>query len=166
MNLVDATNIAQRARAILAPFCTRIEIAGSIRRHKPSDVKDVELVCIPDPDCLMAFAAMVDRWEKVKGEPTGRYTQRRLPGGIMLDLFMATPENWGCIYLIRTGGKEFSAAVMRHAREIGFRFDGGQLLDAAGRVVPTPEEDDVFRALGLCWVHPCWRGSGRIWTSR
>jgi DNA polymerase/3'-5' exonuclease PolX len=34
MKLVQATEIAQRIAAMLAPRCERIEIAGSIRRRK------------------------------------------------------------------------------------------------------------------------------------
>ena len=33
----------------------------------------------------------------MKGEPTGKYTQRRLPEGLTLDLFMADANNWGLI---------------------------------------------------------------------
>ena len=38
--------ITERLVSILAPFCERIEIAGSLRRLKP-EVGDIELVVIP-----------------------------------------------------------------------------------------------------------------------
>jgi DNA polymerase/3'-5' exonuclease PolX len=102
MDHAGAFAIAEQCRAVLAPFCARIEIAGSIRRGKPQ-VKDIELVAMPrqvptglfgdelvtDPD----FCAVVNQWPAVKGTPEGRYTQRRLPEGIALDLFMADVEN-------------------------------------------------------------------------
>jgi DNA polymerase/3'-5' exonuclease PolX len=46
MDGAQALAIAERTRAALAPYCDRIEIAGSIRRRNPS-VKDIELVAIP-----------------------------------------------------------------------------------------------------------------------
>jgi DNA polymerase/3'-5' exonuclease PolX len=84
MLIAQATVIAERVKAELAPYCERIEIAGSVRRRKPQ-VKDIELVAIPrqvtadrfgdetatDP----AFCALVNCWTKIKGEPMGKYTQ-------------------------------------------------------------------------------------------
>lgn len=43
MKLEQALEIAEKVKALLAPHCERIEIAGSIRRKKP-DVKDIEIV--------------------------------------------------------------------------------------------------------------------------
>jgi DNA polymerase/3'-5' exonuclease PolX len=90
MHHAQALILAEEALNALKPYCERALIAGSIRRMKP-EVKDIELVAIPkqvpaglfgdtlevDPD----FCAAVCRWPKVKGEPTGKYTQRGLPGG-------------------------------------------------------------------------------------
>src|SRR5262245_52210103 len=98
MPLTEAVPIAENVYRILAPSCDRITIAGSIRRQRPT-IGDVEILCIPrqvpaglfgdemttDPD----FLAAVNQWPKVKGEPTGKYTQRLLPSGLTLDLFMA-----------------------------------------------------------------------------
>lgn len=43
----DALRIAQGLVERLGPACTRIEIAGSVRRGK-DDVKDIEIVAVPD----------------------------------------------------------------------------------------------------------------------
>lgn len=109
MILTDALEIANRVKNELAPHCYRIEIAGSIRREKP-EVKDIEVVCIPHIYDTGLFesgiATVVNQWEKVKGELEWgkcKYTQRILPEGIKLDLFFATPNNWGLIFAIRTG---------------------------------------------------------------
>ncbi len=48
MQLDKALEIAEKTKELLAPYCERIEIAGSIRRKKP-EVKDIELVAIPKP---------------------------------------------------------------------------------------------------------------------
>jgi hypothetical protein len=76
---------AQEAYEALRPYCTRIEIVGSIRRQREF-VGDIELLVIPRlvPAGLFSdelevdpgFCAVVRRWRKVKGEPTGKYTQR------------------------------------------------------------------------------------------
>ncbi|MFZ5856757.1 MAG: hypothetical protein ACOYZ6_08000 [Chloroflexota bacterium] len=47
MKHADALKIAEELVERLRPACTRIEIAGSVRRGKP-EVKDIEIVAIPD----------------------------------------------------------------------------------------------------------------------
>jgi DNA polymerase/3'-5' exonuclease PolX len=167
MDHAPALAIAEQCRAALAPFCARIEIAGSIRRGKPQ-VKDIELVAIPnlvptglfgdelvtDPD----FCAVVNQWPAVKGTPEGRYTQRRLPEGIVLDLFMAHADNWGSILLIRTGDWEFSKYFMgtvlpRHGYQ---HHDGYVWRD--GLKVPVREECELFALVGMPYIEPSQRG--------
>ncbi len=56
-------------------------------------------------------------WEP---KPDGKYWRATLVGPgkemVKLDLFLTRPQNWGIIYLIRTGAAEFSAAVLGHAK--------------------------------------------------
>jgi DNA polymerase/3'-5' exonuclease PolX len=121
MKHAQAVILAEEALNTLKPYCDRICIAGSIRRMKP-ECKDIELVCIPrmvpgglfgdEPEVDPGFCAVVNQWSKVKGEPTGKYTQRVLPGGMALDLFMADAENWGLILAVRTGSAGFSHRVL------------------------------------------------------
>ena len=161
-----AASVADRVRTDLIPFCDRCEIAGSIRRRKER-VKDIEVVCIPkqeDPRLLVELALLpcpswgfieaVNRWKKVKGEPTGRYTQRVLPKGMKLDLFMATPDNYGLILAIRTGSACFSHEVLAKGWvRAGYRSEGGVLMRNG---VPTfvREERELFALLGIAWVEP------------
>ena len=105
MKFEEAKEIAEKVKKVLEPELLRCEIGGSLRRQKP-EIRDIELVAIPKPD-RTELARIVNKWEKVRGEPTGKYTQRNLPSGIKLDLFFATEENWGAILLIRTGDWEF-----------------------------------------------------------
>jgi len=165
MNLNQATEIAERIRAELAPFCDRIEIAGSIRRRKP-EVGDIEIVAIPKRVMLPAdlftgvahnhlkFCELVNRWPAVKGKSTGKYTQRRLPEGINLDLFMADPENWGLIFAIRTGSAEFSHKVLATVWiRAGYHSMAGMLYKD-GHKIPVREERDLFDMIGIVWQEP------------
>lgn len=163
MEHAQALAIAEHTRAVLAPYCARIDIAGSIRRRKPQ-VKDIELVAIPrqvptglfgdelvtDPD----FCAVVNQWPAVKGTPSGRYTQRRLPEGIILDLFMADPDNWGFILALRTGSAAFSQHILGASWvRAGYRSMDG-MLHKDGALIPVREERDLFTLLGIPWVGP------------
>lgn len=158
MILAVADAIAQRVRRQLLPHCLRCEVAGSIRRRKPN-VNDIEIVAIPKPYTslplfLDGVALVVNQWPKVKGELPCKYTRRRLPDGIELDLFFATPENWGFIFGIRTGSRDFSGQVLgRGWVRNGYHGVDG-MLTKDGIPVPTPEEHDLFRLAGVPWTPP------------
>lgn len=157
MELSQAQSIADRVVAHITPHCDRIEIAGSSRRRRP-EVKDIEVVVISKPYDVGLFqsglATVVDCWPKVRGELPCKYMQRRLPEGIALDLFFATPENWGAILLIRTGDWRYSKHFMgtllpRH----GYRQQGG-FVHRSGEIIAVPEEMDMFDLIGAEYTAP------------
>jgi len=153
MNLTDAKGIAEKYVSILAPFCHRIEIAGSIRReHK--EVKDIEIVCIRKNPTLPQFVEAVNALFRVKGQPTGKYTQRLLPEGIKLDLFMCQEDNWGLIYAIRTGSAAYSHKVLATGWvKAGFKSIAGHLVKN-GAIEPVWEEETLFDIIGVPWIAP------------
>lgn len=183
MKFEQAMEMAMVALGGLLPWCVagRCVIAGSLRRRK-TDVGDIEIVCIPrtvETEDLFAcpearerhptFVAMVEQWPRVKGWPRGKYTQRLLgtedgkrntERTIALDLFMATPENWGLILAIRTGSADFSHGVLaRGWCRAGFECVDGMLrVRGTGDVVPVREERDLFALIGEKWVEPEGRG--------
>jgi len=157
MKLADALLIANRILAELEPHCERIAIAGSVRRRK-AEVGDIEIVAIPKPYDTGLFesgiAPLVNRWPKLRGSLPCKYTQRRLPEGIALDLFFAVPENWGLILAIRTGSAEFSHRVLACgwvAR--GFHSSGGKLIKGL-HTFEVREESELFNLIGVPWVEP------------
>ena len=157
MKLDQAMTIAERVKTQLMPYCDRIEIAGSIRRHKP-EVGDIEVVLIPKPYDIGLFtsgiALIVNTWTKVRGELPCKYTQRMLPDGIALDLFSATKKNWGLIYAIRTGSADYSHRVLACGWvRNGYKSANG-MLSRNGVVVQVHEEHDLFRLAGVQWVEP------------
>lgn len=101
------------------------------------------------------FIETVNQWEKIKGNPDGKYTQRLLPEGIKLDLFMATEMNWGLIYAIRTGSAEYSHQVLATGWvKAGYKSVGGYLRDSSGKKIPTREERELFDLIGIPWLEP------------
>jgi DNA polymerase/3'-5' exonuclease PolX len=176
MPLARAKRIADGLVKLMAPECHRIEIAGSIRRGK-ADIGDIEIVAIPRKrfdlleqpigsclDALLENAVDMGVMEKLKGGD--KYQQYRFPengpkGGepVTLDLFLATPETWGCIFLIRTGPSEFSHRLVTPKSQGGFcpghlRFREGRIWDTDGGPMTTPEEADVLRFLGMDFIEP------------
>jgi len=152
MKREEAKKTAEKYLNILKLFCQRIEIAGSIRREKP-EVKDIEIVCIPQD--LTGFSAEVNKLQKVKGKPSGKYTQRILPEGIKLDLFIANEKNWGLIFAIRTGSADFSHKILACGWvKKGCHSKDGKLSDKQGREIILREEEDLFDFIGIPFVEP------------
>lgn len=174
MRLEQARTIAERYRRKLQPFCEKIEIAGSIRRERPT-VKDIELVCIPKTfkpvvktlfgdeapqpaRPIKEFCDLVNEWEAVKGSPAGKYTQRVLIEGIKLDLFMTTRDNWGLIFMIRTGSADYSKKMLGIIKTAGFKSDGGQLVDTdTGEIIPVKTEKEFYQVTGSFFEEPKFR---------
>ncbi len=160
MEYKQALRIAERVKAEFEPHCDRIEIAGSIRRKKPV-VKDIEIVAIPKDYGVGLFesgvATVINQWKKIKGELPCKYTQRQHPDGIMLDIFFATPINWGYILAIRTGSAKYSHQVLAKSWvAMGYKGQGGNLT-RRGQVVNVEEEKTLFALINIDYVEPQFR---------
>ncbi len=169
MDLNQAKEIAGDFIKKIDIYCHRCEIAGSIRRKKPDNIKDIEIVIIPRPEKLTELKAELEKYTIVKGKFPGKYIQLKFRTKI-IDPFITDKVHWGCIFLIRTGSSEFNKALMNYAREsCGKCFSNGRLWPMkmyTGESIYsspnyTPEEKDVFRALGLEYVEPENRTSAR-----
>lgn len=156
----EALKIAQATLEQLRPHCIRAEIAGSIRRKK-SEVGDIEIVAIPKPYELGLFesgiASVVNKWQIVRGKLPCKYTQRILPEGIALDLFLAEESNWGNIFAMRTGSADYSHKILATQWvKLGFKSVDGYLWKEDERC-ELPEEKDLFRLLGIPYIAPEFR---------
>src|SRR2546430_12519050 len=114
--LAEATRIADAVVADLEPHCERVAIAGSLRRQK-AEVGDLELVAIPkmvlgglwgteEQNALWTHLQTSGAYRFLKGNRSdARMHQLSLVvhAGVQLDLFLAQTDNWGWIYLLRTG---------------------------------------------------------------
>ena len=175
MSLSFATVLAGKVVDELGSVCERIEIAGSIRRKKPT-IGDVEIVCIPklvtmtnllgetitkrEPDDIAA-RLIVSGFRLLKNGD--HFKQAQLAdGGVKFDIFITTPECWGVIFTIRTGSADFSHRLVTTRQQGGLLPSNLRVKD--GRIwhgetaLSTPEESDVFAVLGMAWIDPEQRG--------
>lgn len=179
--LDEALTVAEAIAHVLSPACTRIEIAGSIRR-RVATVKDIEIVCVPRVardlfgdvdeerptdldllvDELVRAGRLAPRLSSVGIAAMGRRMKRltAVKSGIALDLFaVLPPAQFGAIMAIRTGPAEYSKRLVTECQRHGLRCDGGSLYDTRdGAVVQTPEERDFIEACGVPYVEPWERG--------
>lgn len=175
--LAEARALAEEVAALLGQGCERIEIAGSIRRERPT-VGDLEIVCIPRViETIDLFGADTGEYVNVLDKQVGAELSKGTFGtrpdkngraavgerykrltyrGVGLDLFsVLPPAQWGVILLIRTGSAEFSHHFVSHLPP-GYRVQNGALWRDSV-LLPTPEEEHVFAAVGRRWVPPTER---------
>jgi len=183
MKLEHAQQIAESLKAELEPYCERIEIAGSIRRKKP-EVKDIEFVCIPKfaevgtgqttlfggeqtitENLLFGYLTSASKYsiEKIGDKYCQfnileeRIDDHRRYDKIQVDLFTATEQTWGYIFLIRTGPADFSKWVVTELKRRGFTPKGGAIYDEdmyETTPVYTPTEKNVFELLQIHYLEP------------
>lgn len=164
MTLDQARDKADYIVNALAPHCERIEVCGSIRRKK-QEITDIDIVCIPCLDVekdmfgvvintfpTPEFVRTVNSWTKIKGEPTGRYTQRELDG-VKVEISMGTPANFGCLQIIRTGDAEFSHMLMKRVLQCGLEQRDGYLYNE-DKLIPISDERQYFQVLNLPYIEP------------
>lgn len=155
-----ALKSAEALMEYLRPACTRIEIAGSIRREKP-EVKDIEIVAIPDlsivvPRARPEFGMPIPpvhktMMDKLVADGIERGDFRLEPGypykdkngdrmksfylnyaGIQCDLFLVLPPaTWGVQMLIRTGSADFSHWCVTRKSHGGTLPNGYRVKDGA-----------------------------------
>jgi DNA polymerase/3'-5' exonuclease PolX len=162
----------------LRPVCVRIEIAGSLRRHKP-DVGDIEILYVPvvreepDPDDLFATRETnLADGRIMLLERTGVLARRQnalgremfgprnklmvhVASGIPVDLFATNVESWWNYLVCRTGPAESNTRIASAAKRMGWKwapYSAGFARD--GEMHRVDSESAVFAFVGLPYMEP------------
>jgi DNA polymerase/3'-5' exonuclease PolX len=176
IDLSVAQKIADDILNHLRPALSRGEVAGSIRREKPV-VGDLEIVAISDQrEKLLQLIGDIGQTIK-PGVPDvipwspkldAKYIRVRVKEGMNLDLFMASPQNWGGLFMMRTGsgigpdGNSFNGFIPGIFSRWKKLSDGGRMTDCmptmpTGEQLWVPEEQDFFDMLEMKFVPPALR---------
>jgi DNA polymerase/3'-5' exonuclease PolX len=174
-----AYTVADSIVNALRPACERIEIAGSLRRHKP-DVGDIEILYIPvmqdEPDPVDFFAerrvsladgriegliraGVLEKRLNAKGLPAfgeKNKLMRHVASRIPVDLFAATWENWHNYMVCRTGPADLNTRICMAAQRKGWKWNpyGAGFSNPDGEVLPMATERAVFEFVGLSYCEP------------
>lgn len=176
----DARRVADVMMDNLEPFCSRREIAGSLRRGEAM-IGDVEIVVVPRlqvdlfgeprPDCATLLDLYLERLVNSGGgyTVTGQAKQKKLSfkrGDVFwkIEIYVQPdPATWGVNYLLRTGSKEFSQRMVTDRSREGLKPDHFMVSDARVyargdfqmlKPFDTAEEKDVFELWGLEYIEP------------
>jgi len=170
MQLCEAYDLADKIKGVLAPFCERIEVCGSIRRARP-EVGDIDILCLAKPEQANALVARC----KLNAHVISAGDQAmslRLKNNVQVDVRFARasesdlvttkPGNWGALMIYFTGSKEHNIFICDHAQKMGLKFDPFRgVLGHPGswqeKVVASETEEDIFKYLGLEFIPPVQR---------
>ena len=157
MLLERAERVANEIIELLAPYCSRIQVAGSIRRKAP-DPKDIDLVLIPQD--LWSLHAELTKLGGGKLKMAGSKIMRVMYGSIQVDVYIADEQTWATLLLIRTGSEWNNIRLATLARGKGWQLkaNGEGLLDGTGERIAGDTEASIFEALGLRYQAPEERG--------
>lgn len=146
MKLNDAQKVVESLQAYLSPACTRMEVAGSVRRGK-AEVGDIEFVLQPNLD-LPVLPIRPEFGQPIPPRHTRvleRYLYDYEKGGMIqmlesgprkkkflmvaeqvkVELYInLPPSQWGVQMLIRTGPKEFGHWMVTNKSHGGALPDG------------------------------------------
>ncbi len=170
MILDQAITAANQVKDLLAKYCEKIEVAGSIRRQRP-ECNDIDLVCLPIPGQEAALRVrigektkLIQSGEKILSTMLDWRPSAAHPDGVRLDIYFAhagipdmidpTPGNWGSVLLCRTGSKEHNAYLCKVAQDMGCKWEPARGIVCKGKVIASETEEDIFRALDLEFVNP------------
>lgn len=181
IDLAIASNLASNILTHVQPAMDRIEIAGSVRRKKPV-VGDIELVGIVGNENKL-LNSLKDVGQTIKPgvpgvipwspKPGAKYIRVRLNEGMNLDLFLGTPENFGGLFLMRTGSGAgptgntfdgFTPGIFKRFKKLsgGGRMTGAMPTMPSGEQLFVPEEKDFFDILEMDFVPPVERVDHRV----
>lgn len=174
----EALRVALELVELLRPACSRIEIAGSIRRLKP-DVGDIEIVYVPRmclaPDLFgggalvpasdavierMVKAVVIGKRKNSKGSTMWGVRNKlgmHVDSGIPVDFFATEEAAWWNYLVCRTGGAENNMEIAGRAQAKGWQWNPygpGFTRLADGEVVAVGSEAEVFRFVGMKYLKP------------
>lgn len=152
MHRADRVLLRHRATMLVAPLVAslrmrgaRAEASGGLRRGLET-IEDLGIVVAGDAgtidETLAAHGALGDRID-----------------GTSIAIVRSEPDRFGAIAVLRASSVEHAEALRAAAREKGLELrDDGLFRD--GSLVPTPDEDALYRALDLVTTQPERRDPG------
>jgi DNA polymerase (family 10) len=149
----------QRALAGLEGV-VRVELAGSVRRRREL-IRDLDILVVHAGggarDALVKRMGEAPNVTEFAGKDTA--VTLRFATGTVVDVFLTTPEEAGLAWLRATGSTAHLEELEARARLKGVDLTLG--TSSGGKWFP--DEESVYRALGLPWIPPELReGMGEI----
>jgi DNA polymerase/3'-5' exonuclease PolX len=169
-----ARDIAKDFISRISAACDRIEIVGSLRRHKIA-VNDIDILVIPgfiqmEDETLFGGPYQENQLDKqlsqlclsrdleldANGSKIKRFLKTVDGDTIPIDLYIASEQTWWTLLLIRTGSRNHNVKLARRAMELQMHLkaDGSGLMTDPGGIIAVQSEEDIFHHLRLEYRPP------------
>lgn len=145
-------HLANRIVKTIKPFCSRIQLVGSIRRKVKNPV-DIDIALIPktekDKDGIEELLKKKGRYIQ-GGEKRATFRIE----GVKVELYYTNKEEWGATLLAYSS--EFGAGIGLRmvAKRKGFKLSQHGLFSKSGRRIAGKTEEEIYHALGRPWKPP------------
>jgi len=174
----EAVAVARELVAVLEPVCSRLVVAGSLRRGAPL-VGDVEIVYVGRKETRQVdlfniesvdLAASCVEGLLSRGVLSKRLSKRGTPSwgqqnklavhvesGIPVDLFATTEECWFNYLVCRTGPANLNMRICTLAQRKGWQWNPygpGFSRPGGSEVAAVGSEREVFEFVGLDYLRP------------
>ena len=141
----------------LKPYCTKIKIAGSIRREKP-ECKDIEVVLSPMDNSARNKIGLflMQNGKIIKGKLSGRYVKATYKG-FPVDVFIPQDRDYYRMLAIRTGSSEYSKGIAKAWVDKGYMGSEKGLVprdNPEWTPLSWESEKHFFEWLGIEFLHP------------
>jgi DNA polymerase (family X) len=156
----DEMIAALLARLRDVPGVRRIEVAGSLRRRRPT-IGDLDvLAATDDPRRLIDALDHLPEVEKVIAAGVDK-SSIAVRDGPRVDLMVCPPAAWGSHLVHFTGSAEHNIALRGMALDRGWSLsEKGFKVVETGELLLDAEEEDVYARLGMPWIAPELREGG------
>jgi DNA polymerase (family 10) len=126
---------------------------GSLRRGCET-CGDIDILAVGADATLMDHFVVFPRVERVLGQGDTK-SSVRIAGGYQADLRLVPAESRGAALQYFTGSKAHNVALRDRALQRGLKLNEYGLFSVEdGARVAGTTEDEIYEALGLCWVPP------------
>ena len=157
LNLEEAQKAAEQIKAAVTNHCSKLEIAGSIRRQKAL-VHDIDFVAVAETDAEWQKISETLKRMKARLNCLGNSVIKALVPHenclFKVDFYRGQPNTWGIHLLVRTGSAEHNTWLASLAISKGMRIKYSEGLTKDGAVIAGETEQSVFEALGLPYPPP------------
>ena len=151
LELAKAQILARQVEDVVKPLCDKLEVAGSIRRQKPT-VGDVDFVTVATDACWGKITQALKKGRVIcAGKSVIKINYPCENILFQIDFYRATTQTFGIQELIRTGSADHNMWLAGCAISMGFRLKYSEGLMKDEVPVAGETEESVFNALDL----PC-----------
>jgi len=145
--------LSRKITGKLRPFCSKIEVAGSIRRRvkNPGDI-DIVLVAKSEKSKDRIKEVLSKEGKFLQG---GSHIMFFKIHGVGVQLFFTTLDEWGSGLLAYSGKKGSNIGLRVVARRKGLKLTSHGLFSRkTGKRIAGRSEKEIYRALGRPYKEP------------